>query len=517
VKAALDAALPGVPVSLSSRVAPEMREFERASTTAANAYVQPLLGRYLGQIESSLATTAPHARLFVMLSSGGLASSSVAQEVPVQLVESGPAAGALAACRYAASTGHEDLIAFDLGGTTAKMCVIADGRPALTHETEVARRARFKRGSGIPLLVPTVHLIEIGAGGGSIARADRLGLLKVGPESAGADPGPACYGLGGDQATVTDANLMLGYLDENAFLGGRMQLDRERAGHALELLGRRLGISGLEAARGVHDLVNENMAIATRRHVTEQARDPAQHVLVALGGGGPLHATGLARRLGIRTVICPPAAGAASALGCLVAPATIELARSHLARIDTPDWERLTSLYAELEEEARAALASAGVEPSQVRIRRWADARYVGQGFEVPVEIPDAFFEKHDSRALHRSFSDVYRARFSRALEEVPVECTTWRLTAHGPEGRVDLAVLASRREGGRGTPGRRSVHFAEAGGFVDCLTVDRYSLAPGDRLEGPAIVQEHESAAVVDPGSAAVVDDSWNLVITLA
>ncbi|HVB09183.1 MAG TPA: hydantoinase/oxoprolinase family protein, partial [Bacillota bacterium] len=308
VEAAVRQGLPGVPVSISSRIAPESGEYERASTTVANAYVQPLMARYLARIQGSLAEKAPRARLYVVLSNGGLASAEQAQAVPVRLVESGPAAGAMAACRYAAGTGQRDLIAFDMGGTTAKMCVITAGRPATTHATEVAHRARFKKGSGIPLLVPTIHLIEIGAGGGSIARADALGLLKVGPQSAGADPGPACYGLGGQDATVTDANLVLGYLDEASFLGGRMRLDRGAAEAALLRLGSQLGLTAIEAARGIHELVNESMAIATRRHVTEQARDPGRHALVALGGGGPIHATGLARRLGIPTVICPPAA-----------------------------------------------------------------------------------------------------------------------------------------------------------------------------------------------------------------
>jgi N-methylhydantoinase A len=494
-----------------------MREYERVSTTAANAFVRPLMSRYLARIEASLAESAPRARLYVMLSSGGLISSDRARELPIRLVESGPAAGALAAVRYSARTGYRDLIAFDVGGTTAKMCVIVDGRPATSNEMEVARRARFKKGSGIPLLVPTIQLIEIGAGGGSIARGDRLGLLKVGPDSAGAAPGPACYGLGGEDCTVTDANLVLGYLGEDSFLGGRMRLDRAAAERAVERLGHTLGISALKAARGVHDLVNESMAIATRRHVTEQARDPSRHALVAFGGGGPIHADGVARRLRIGTVICPPAAGAASALGCLVAPATIELARSHLERLDRIDWDELRGLYAELETEARATLAGAGVAGAEVAIRRWADLRYVGQGFEVPVELPARFLETRDVAALSTAFTDAYRARFSRSLEDVVIEATTWRLAAAGREGKVDLAALASGREGAKMPPGRRSVHFAEAGGFVDCPVFDRYSMGAGDSIEGPAIVQENESAALLGPGSRAVVDEDRNLVITLS
>lgn len=508
-------ALPDVPISLSSSVAPEMREYERASTTVANAFVQPLMARYLERLEQGLADIAPHLKLSVMVSNGGIASSGQVRRLPVQLVESGPAAGTLAACRYAVRTGRRDLISIDLGGTTAKMCMIVDGTPATSNETEVARHARFKRGSGIPLLVPTVHLIEIGAGGGSIARLDRLGLLKVGPQSAGASPGPACYGMGGRDATVTDANLFLGYLDEHAFLGGRMALDRAAAEEAIGRLAHDLGIEPIEAARGVHDLVNENMAVATRRHVTEQARDPSAHTMVALGGGGPIHACGVARRLGIDTVICPPAAGAASALGCLVAPATVQVARSRPTRLAELDWAALERLYAELEDQARDVLTSVGVTGDDVAITRSADLRYVGQGFEVPVELPDRVFAERDADSIETAFTDVYRARFGRWLDDVGIEGVTWRLTGAGPEGEVDLAALASTQQGANGG-GRRPVHFAEAGGYIDCEVYDRYSLVTGQHIDGPAIVQENESAAVLVPNSRGVIDDEGNLVIQL-
>ncbi|MCA1647985.1 MAG: hydantoinase/oxoprolinase family protein [Chloroflexi bacterium] len=504
--------LPGLPVSLSSHVAPVMHEYERASTTVANAYVQPLLSRYLAQLSGAFAQIVPRASFFVMLSSGGLASAAQAEALPVQLVESGPAAGALAACRYAQGTGLRDLVAFDMGGTTAKMCLIEDGAPERTQELEVARWARFKRGSGLPLLVPTMDLIEIGAGGGSIARVDKLGLLKVGPDSAGAQPGPACYGLGGAQPTVTDANLVLGYLDGSSFLGGRMCLDRAAAEQALARLGGPLGLDAIQLARGVHDLVNESMAIAARRHVTERGRDPRTHALVAFGGSGPVHAYGLARLLKITTVICPAAAGAASALGCLVAPARVELARSRLLELETLDWADVESMYAELEREARQVLAEARVTEDEVRLERAADVRYVGQGFEIAVTLPPRL----DADQLTSAFQAHYERVFGRKLNNVPIEVVTWRLTATGAEGNVDLSSLAPGARADVTPKSRRPAHFAEAGGYVECSVYDRYSLPVGARLEGPAIVEEHESTAVFGPGSFAVVDAQRNLIVSL-
>lgn len=507
--------LPGVPVSLSSRVAPVLGEYERASTTAANAYVQPLMAAYLARLQTALGGLVPQAAFYVMLSNGGLAAARVAEGIPVQLVESGPAAGTLAACRYAEGTGYRNLIAFDMGGTTAKMSVIEDGVPDRAHEMEVARRARFKKGSGMPLLVPTVRLIEIGAGGGSIAHADNLGLLKVGPESAGAAPGPACYGLGGTRPTVTDANLVLGYLDPDYFLGGRMHLDRGAAERALAGLAAELGLDVVGLARGIYDLVNENMAQATRRQVTEQGLDPSRHALIAFGGSGPVHAYGLARRLKVETIICPPAAGAASALGCLVAPANVELARSRVTRLDRIDRPALRELYAEMEREAAAVLAAAGVADPDMTFTPSADLRYVGQGFEIPVAVPAGFLAG-DVPALVASFTAAYERLFSRSLPGVAVEATTWRLLASGPPGNVDVCALATQGGSGIGLLGSRPVHFGEAGGFVECLVYDRYSLRAGERIAGPAVFQERESAVILGPCGTAVVDPGQNLVITL-
>lgn len=504
-------ALPGCALSLSSQIAPVMHEYERTSTTVANAYVQPLMATYLERLGTAFCKQIPNAGFYIMLSNGGMASAAQAEAMPIQLVESGPAAGALAACHYARGSGFSDLIAFDMGGTTAKMCVIVNGSPERSQEMEVARWARFKRGSGLPLLVPSVDLIEIGAGGGSIAHMDKLGLLKVGPESAGAEPGPACYDRGGAQPTVTDANLVLGYLDERSFLGGRMHLNRQAAERALAELGGQLGLTTVQVARGIHDLVNENMAIAARRHVSERARDPREHALVAFGGSGPVHGYGLARRLKLQTLICPPAAGAASALGCLIAPARVELARSRLTPLDQLEWTSIYGLFAELQAEGRQLLAQARVAQEDVTVERSADMRYVGQGFEVPVTLP----ERDDVSALAEAFQREYERRMGHRLHDVPIEIVTWRLVATGPEHSVDLATLATERGATRPT-GKRLAHFAEAGDFVLCDVYDRYVLAPGMCIAGPAIVEEHESTAVIGPGASARVDAQSNLVVTL-
>ena len=515
VEAILTDSLPGIPISLSSQIAPVMREYERTSTTVANAYVQPLMEAYLEKLRAAFAALTPRAAFYVMLSGGGAASIREARSAPIRLVESGPAAGAIAACHYSSDTPGRDLIAFDMGGTTAKVSVITGGVPSRAQEMEVARHARFKKGSGLPLLVPTVELIEIGAGGGSIARSDRLGLLKVGPESAGALPGPACYALGGLRATVTDANLHLGYLDPSNFLGGRMELNPDAAKAALSELGAGLHLDATGAARGIHDIVNENMAIAARRHITEQARDPRSHTLVAFGGSGPVHAYGLARSLKIATVICPPAAGAASALGCLLAPITVELSRSLLMQLDEFDWPALRSLYANLQTEAEGALQEAQVRPDQARVLRSADIRYIGQGHELQVEIPDAFWTGNGG-TLAAAFELEYERRFGRRLSGIGIEIVTWRFVASGPGRKVDLRLLATRNGGGEPRIGSRQVHFAESGGWVEAVVYDRYALQPGARLTGPAVVQERESAVVVGPLAVAEMDGTGNLVMTL-
>ena len=380
--------LPAVPVTISSDVAPEIREYERMSTAVANAYVQPLAERYVNQIETELRHGGFERRLYMMLSNGGITTTDIAARFPIRMVESGPTAGVLASVFHGERLGHEDLVAFDMGGTTAKMCLIESGRPTLTNTFEIARVHRFKRGSGLPVRVPAVELIEIGAGGGSIARVDELGLLKVGPDSAGADPGPACYGLGGDRPTVTDANLLLGYLNPDYFLGGRMDLDVNAARTAVSEIADGLGMEIEEAALGVHQVVNETMISATRVHIAERGGDPRQLHLIAFGGAGPLHADALARALKMPGYICPASAGVASALGLLTAPAAFDFARTFVAEVTPERLEQLDAEFEALEVEGRRVLAEAGIPDDEMHFERSADMRHSGQGHEITVDLP---------------------------------------------------------------------------------------------------------------------------------
>ena len=379
---------PAIDVTLSSEVAPEWREYERGSTAAANAYVRPLVRRYLRHLEAAFAERGASGRLYVVLSHGGLTSADVAAEMPVQMVESGPAGGVVAAAYFSRRRGLADLISFDMGGTTAKVSLVLGGEPLRASECEVARVARFKRGSGLPLKVPSIELIEIGTGGGSIAHADPLGLLKVGPESAGADPGPACYGRGGDRPTVTDADLCLGLLDPAYFLGGAMPLYRDRAEAALAGLGRWLGIGADRCARGVFEIVNRQMALAMRTHVVERGRDPRRFTLVAFGGAGPVHAYEVARHLGISRILYPPAAGVASALGFLVSPFVVDAVRTYPGRLGRLDWDAVAARFADMDAQVMALLRRADADVDRITMERRVDMRYAGQGYEVAVDLP---------------------------------------------------------------------------------------------------------------------------------
>src|SRR5438128_6513969 len=364
-------AIPGVFVSCSSEVVPEIREYERASTTCANVYVAPLMARYLEDLERRLAGLGIPGQLYIMQSSGGIALPPLARRLPVRLIESGPAAGALAAAQAAGQRREPRLLSFDMGGTTAKACVIDDGVPLVGREFEVARADRFKKGSGLPIRVPVIELIEIGAGGGSIARVDRMGLLKVGPDSAGADPGPACYTLGGRFPTVTDADLLLGYLDAEFFLGGRMRLDREAARRSVEAhVARPLGLDVIAAAWGIHRVVNENMAAAARIHGIERGKDLRSYPLFAFGGAGPVHCWQVAHILKVPRILLPFGAGAMSAYGLLAAPLAFDFVRTLHERLDAPDWTSINALLEAMEAEGRERLTRAGVMASAVTVKR---------------------------------------------------------------------------------------------------------------------------------------------------
>lgn len=506
---------PALVVSCSSDVVPEIREYERASTTIANVYVAPLMARYLEDLERRLASLGVLAPLYVMQSSGGIALPPLARRLPVRLVESGPAAGALAAAQAARDRGESRLLSFDMGGTTAKACVIDEGIPLVAREFEVARADRFKRGSGLPIRVPVIELIEIGAGGGSIARVDRMGLLKVGPDSAGADPGPVCYNLGGRAPTVTDADLVLGYLDAGFFLGGRMRLDRAAAERAVtEQIAAPLGLDVQQAAWGIHRVVNENMAAAARIHGIERGRDLRRYPLFAFGGAGPVHCWHVARILRVPRIILPFGAGAMSAYGLLSAPLAFDFVRTGRWRLDAADWDAVNRLFAEMEDEGRRILQAAGVGGADIRVSRIAEMRYAGQGHEVEAAIPPGRLTPTSLATITDAFEAAYRSLYHRLPQGVPIEALNWRITVAGPP--PELALAAASPGAGAIVKGRRAAWFAETGRFVDTPVFDRYSLAPGTELDGPAIVEERESTAVIGPGGRCRVDAGLALVVDM-
>ena len=509
---------PGVPVSTSSEVVPEIREYERTSTTCGNVYVMPLMARYLDDLERKLHDLGIPGHFYIMLSSGGVATPATAKRVPIRLVESGPAAGALAAARMARELGEPKLLSFDMGGTTAKACVIDKGEPLLAREFEVARADRFKKGSGLPVRVPCIEMIEIGAGGGSLARVDRMGLLKVGPDSAGADPGPACYASGGQVPTVTDADLLLGYLDPGFFLGGRMRLDVEAARRAVEeKVARPMGLTTTEAAWGIHRVVNENMAAAARVHGIERGKDLRAYPLFAFGGAGPVHAWQVGRILKVPRVLVPFGAGAMSAYGLLAAPLAFDFVRTATQRLDAADWTQINALFGEMEEEGRAVLRRAEVDATDITIRRTAEMRYTGQGHEVEVEVPAGTLSVASLATITANFEAAYRALYSRTPLGVPIEALNFRVVVSGPVPEISVSGPKSGAPSARvalAPKSTRKAYFPEARGYVDTPVYDRYALQPGAAFQGPAIIEERESTTVAGPGAMLRVDDRLTLIM---
>ena len=514
VRDVLGDAHPRIAVSLSSDVQPELREYERASTTTANAYVQPLMKRYVDRLVAAFADQGFAGQFHLMQSAGGLVSPGTAAAYPIRLLESGPAGGGLATAFFGGRVGKTDVISFDMGGTTAKACLIENGKANVAPMLEAARVHRFKKGSGLPIKAPVIDMIEVGAGGGSIARFDKLGLLKVGPGSAGADPGPACYGRGGTEPTVTDANLLLGYLDPAFFLGGRMSLDEKAAEAALSRVAEPLALSAIEAAWGIYDIVCESMAGAARVHIVEKGRDPRRYALVAMGGAGPAHAARVARKLGVGEVIVPPASGAASALGFLVAPISFEFARSLPCLLDEMDFRAVNDLLADLEAEGRRLLYDAGVRAADVTVSRHAEMRYFGQMREIAVPLPAEPLDAGNLDRAKAAFDAEYERLYAHLYKGPPVQALNWRVLCSGPTPEVEMDGLEPT--GAASLKGQRRAYFPEAGGFVEVPVHDRYALTPGQRIAGPAIVEERESTTVVSPGDALAVDDLLNLRLTI-
>ncbi len=500
---------PDILLSLSSDVAPQMREYLRTSTTALNAYTQPITQPYLTALINRLNSEQVGQEPLIMLSNGGVVGARVAGEYPVRMIESGPAAGALVAGYFARRHGIDDLLSFDMGGTTAKACLIQGGTPLVVGEFEVDRRYRFKPGSGMPITVPSIDMIEIGAGGGSIARVDDLGLLKVGPDSAGSNPGPACYGRGGDNACVTDADLVLGILDGDNFLGGDMQLDMPAARAAVGRLADRLGVSEAEAAFGIFSVVGESMAAAARAHATDRGVNYRGLPLLAFGGAGPVHACYVAERLDSSQVIYPPMASVLSAFGTLVTPARLDLARSVMTGLDGLSPESIGAVIGDLEDRGRAALIEAGIAEDAIRYEYACDMRYAGQQNEVTVTLPQSPAQMTDFSALRTAFDQAYDALYGVRLDDMPVEIVSWRLAALGADAersaKIDLPSTPGEPRG------RRQVSYGD--GVIDVPVYDRAVLAAGQQVDGPVIVEERETTAFILPGWRLSVHEDGSLI----
>ena len=508
---------PGLFVSLSSEVAPQIREYERTSTTVANAFIKPLADSYLDLLGREIARLGIRAPLYMMLSNGGLTHVDEAKRVPIQLLESGPAAGALAASFFGLRAKQKDVLAFDMGGTTAKLAVVEDGKPLIAYQFEASREKRFRNGSGLPINISTIELIEIGAGGGSIAAIDDLGLLKVGPRSAGSVPGPACYGRGGVEPTVTDANLVLGYLDAANFAGGTVAIDRAQALAAIAPLAQRSGLSLEETAWGIHSVVNENMAAAARVHVAERGHHAAQFALLATGGGGPLHACEVALRLGIKRVVCPPGAGVASAIGLLMAPARVDRVATLARRLSTLDWRAFEAAFQVLERDAANVVAATVIRRERLHSARAADLRFVGQGFELVTPLPAGPYSAKTAKRMVAAFTAIYRQTFGHVPPVGDIEIINIRVAVSARAGSGELKVASGQRGRAQALKAKRRAWVGARGRMQQVPVYQRYALAVGETVHGPAIIEEASSTLILPPASRAQGDRAGNLIVDLA
>ncbi len=495
--------LPGISVSLSSDVSPQMREYERFNTTCANAYVKPMMESYLGRLAERLAGAGADCPIFLMHSGGGIISLESAAQFPVRLVESGPAGGAIFAADIARRHGLDKVLSFDMGGTTAKICLIRDGAPKTARVFEVARSYRFKKGSGMPISIPVIDMVEIGAGGGSLAHVDALNQIRVGPESAGSEPGPACYMRGGTRPAVTDADLVLGRLDPANFAGGSIPLDPALSGKAIDAhLGDKLSLDTMTAAFGLSEVVDENMANAARVHAVENGEDLAEYTMIAFGGAAPLHAGRLCEKLGIDRLLVPPGAGVGSAIGFLRAPYSFEATRSVYMRLDAFDPKTVRILFAELREEAEGFVRSCDADASILADYK-VYMRYVGQGWEIPVTLTEAEAKAPDAATCLGHFEDAYTTLFGRTVAGLSVEITVWAVNATTP-----IADPALTPEAGAVTelaaPSKRALFDAKRHAPVQASVVNRADMQDGICVVGPAIVTEDETTIILPAGFAA-------------
>ncbi|WP_407154950.1 hydantoinase/oxoprolinase family protein [Bradyrhizobium sp. STM 3557] len=511
--AILQAEMPELSITLSCEVCPEIREYERTSTAVANAYVQPLMDSYLARMEQALRIEQFRGAIYLVTSGGGVTSIATARRFPVRLVESGPAGGAIFAAQIAARLGENKVLSFDMGGTTAKICLIEDYEPESSRVFEVDRAARFLKGSGLPVRIPVIEMVEIGAGGGSIAHIDALKRVTVGPESTSSEPGPACYGRGGERPAVTDADVALGMIDPDAFAGGTITLDSELSKRALlRDVGEPLGLSAETAAYAVHEVVCENMASAARVHAVERGAVVGQHTLIAFGGAAPLHAARVAEKIGVNRVIVPSNAGVGSAVGFLAAPIAYELVRSRHVRLDAFDVGAVSELLQEMATEARA-LVEPGAAGAPVRERRAAFMRYVGQGHEINVELPNRPLTAADLPALRQSFETDYSALFERPIPGAAIEVLSWSVLATTDARKPPRVTDVTRQPAGKAT-GSRKFFDGRAGKVVEIPLFRREQMAPGAVIAGPAVIAEDETSTFISNSFDAYIDAAGSIVM---
>ena len=502
-----------VTICLSSEVAPEIREYERFSTTVANAYVRPLMAGYLKRLQAALGKMGLNAPLYLMMSGGGLTTLETACRFPIRLVESGPAGGAILASRIAQSCKLPEVLSFDMGGTTAKICLLSNAEPARAHRFEIARAYKDMKGSGIPVRIPVIEMVEIGAGGGSIARVDKLGRLTVGPDSAGSSPGPVCYGRGGIMPTVTDANVNLGKIDPAFFAGGKVHLDEAASAAAFKThIGDKLNLKDFWPAVGVAEIVEENMANAARVHAIERGKDIAKCTMVAFGGGAPLHACRLAEKVGITKIIVPGGAGVGSAIGFLQAPVAYEITKSFAVNLDHFDAAHINALIKQMTRDAEAVVTPA-LEYQKSFLKIVADCRYVGQGHEIQITIPVRTLNNSDGAKLKAIFEKTYASIYGLTIPSQQAKAITWSLTCSSRVGKPATAKAAPKRKTTK--PLRtRKIYDAALGKLTNAPVYWRFDLKPGMSLKGPAIIAEHETSTIVGANFNAKINSLGYIVM---
>ena len=510
----IEKSFPELSFSLSSDVCPEIREYERTSTTVANAYIKPLIARYLENLEINLSNVS----LYIMLSNGGITDPTSAEKNPIRMFESGPAANVLSAKHFGKNAGLENFISFDMGGTTAKTSIIEKGEPHISFQSEVARVKRFNKGSGLPIQNPCIDLLEVGAGGGSIAQINKMGLLKVGPESTGANPGPACYDIGGEEPTVTDADLLLGYINPEFFLGGEMLIKKEKSEQVIETkIAKPLKIETIDAAWGIHELVNERMASAVKMQISQRGLDHRNFTLFASGGAGPVHAFRLARKVGLQKIICPPASSLSSSLGMLTVPLKVDSVYTLVTPLDEVDLKQINKLLEEKEKECFQLLSKSGENNKKIRIQRLADISFEGQGSSISVQIPDGKLTQNHFDEIEMNFREKYISEHGSAIEKVKLQVFSWRIFAYGEEPKMDFEFMYKKNTS-KNMPikSQRRIYLPETKGFRKVNVYDRYQLKPGQIYKGPALLEEPMTTTVIGPRSRFTMDKKYNVTITL-